>query len=478
MSLWKVAWRSMQQRALASGLTAFSMGLGVALIVAVLVIYNVLDQSFQRGAQGYDLIVGAKGAQLPLVLSTVFHLDLNEPLKPIPYSYYEEFTQGRFVPAVDVAIPVCMGHDYKGYPVVATTPEMFDSLRYLGDRKYEFSAGANFESENYFDAVVGATAARQTGLKVGDKFRPVAAGPSGGGHHDDVDFTVTGILAPTGTPNDRAIFTNIEGFFRCPAHQQSASAMQNLLSGPKSAPPGDAKPADAKPGDAKPDDHHEAEKKDAAAPADKQHADKEHAGHDHDEDADHDHEHPIHREVSAILVCTNHDRMKLAMLLPDEINREPTAQAVAPARVIRQFFDNIIGNVEMVLLALAVLVVIVAGVGILVSIYNSMNDRRHEIAIMRALGASRGIVMIVILMESILLSLCGGAFGLLLGHGVIAALGPMIAEQTRVAISAFSFQLSELILVPGLIALAAVVGYLPAIAAYRTDVAKSLNAGG
>jgi len=74
MSLWKIAWRSIQQRSLASALTAFAMGLGVALVVAVLVIHAVIDQSFKRGAQGYDLIVGAKGESIQLVLNTVFHL--------------------------------------------------------------------------------------------------------------------------------------------------------------------------------------------------------------------------------------------------------------------------------------------------------------------------------------------------------------------------------------------------------------------
>ena len=129
MSLWKIAWRSIRQRTLASGLTAFSMGMGVALVVTVLVIYSVINQSFRRGAQGYDLIVGAKGSQLQLVLNTVFHL--GQPLENIPYSYYQEFVEGRFAPAVEAAIPICTGHDYKGYPAVATIPEYFEKLTYL-----------------------------------------------------------------------------------------------------------------------------------------------------------------------------------------------------------------------------------------------------------------------------------------------------------------------------------------------------------
>ena len=139
---------------------------------------------------------------------------------------------------------------------------------------------------------------------------------------------------------------------------------------------------------------------------------------------------------------------KLAMVLPDVINGEEVAQAVMPTRVITELFDGIVGNVQLLLLILAVLVVVVAGVGILVSIYNSMSDRRHEIAVMRALGASRVTVGTIILLESIMLSLGGGLFGLAVGHALVGILAPTIAEQTGVIVGAFQFQWQELILIP------------------------------
>jgi putative ABC transport system permease protein len=123
---------------------------------------------------------------------------------------------------------------------------------------------------------------------------------------------------------------------------------------------------------------------------------------------------------------------------------------------------------------LTVLIVIVAGVSILVSIYNSMSERSHDIAVMRALGASRGAVMAVILVESILLSLGGGLLGMLLGHGVIALASPYVLERTGIALGLFEFDWQELVLIPALIVLASLVGLLPALAAYKTDVAKAL----
>jgi putative ABC transport system permease protein len=121
------------------------------------------------------------------------------------------------------------------------------------------------------------------------------------------------------------------------------------------------------------------------------------------------------------------------------------------------------------------MIVVVAGIGILVSIYNSMNDRKHEIAVMRALGARRVTVMMIILFESILLAIGGGAMGVLLGHTMTWAFSPKIMDLTGVVVKPWQFQLTELILIPGLVALATLVGYLPAVVAYRTDVAESLS---
>jgi putative ABC transport system permease protein len=178
------------------------------------------------------------------------------------------------------------------------------------------------------------------------------------------------------------------------------------------------------------------------------------------------------------LVLFRTPNMPRRVAIPKEINRdrELQLQAVAPAEEVTKLFEGIVGNIQWILLFLAILIVIVAGIGILVSIYNSMSDRRHEIAIMRALGARRVTVMMIVLCESILLALGGGAIGVLMGHGLTGLLAPVIAQQTGVIVSPLQFQTTELVLIPGLILLATVVGYLPAVVAYRTDVAQSLIA--
>jgi putative ABC transport system permease protein len=178
--------------------------------------------------------------------------------------------------------------------------------------------------------------------------------------------------------------------------------------------------------------------------------------------------------VTSILVLCNSPLGPTVLDTVINKGEDRIAQAVAPTREIANLLDRVVGPLRIVLLVLTVLIVIVAGISILVSMYNSMSERSHDIAVMRALGASRGKVMAIILVESILLALGGGLIGVLLGHGMIGLASPYVVERTGISLSLFEFDLLEVVLIPGLIVLASLVGYLPAVAAYRTDVAKAL----
>ena len=159
--------------------------------------------------------------------------------------------------------------------------------------------------------------------------------------------------------------------------------------------------------------------------------------------------------------------------LVKRVNKEFVAQAIEPIKEITVLTNTFVKPLQSILLLLTVLIVIVAGIGIMVSIYNSMSERRHEIAVMRALGAHRGKIMMIVLAESILLSLAGGVMGWVVGHALVGAAAPTITEYTGVAVNSLQFAAGlEVILIPALVGLASLVGLLPALSAYRTDVRR------
>ncbi|MGL4595626.1 MAG: ABC transporter permease [Thermoguttaceae bacterium] len=489
MPLWKIAWRSIQHRSLASGLTAFSMGLGVALVVAVIVIYGVLSQTFMRSAQGYDMVVGPpKGSPLEVVLGAVFYS--NYLSDTIPFSYFKQIETGRFSTEVQTAIPIALGDHIFGMPVIATVPDFFNKLRYLDRYQYTFQDGRNLSPGGDFEAVLGYTAAKKAKLKVGDTFKPSIKRhiPSQEVAAPD-QFTVVGILDPTGTPNDQAFFINLEGFFTMNDHEEQ-DAFDAVLS--RRA--------------AKERDTNEQKSKNEKT-TENQTKNIEEQNEESDNKQENDKREIVadkktpDRRISAVLVLTKEKDTKpiikedergmmqveidaalvrpdinpLTMSLGDRLVRDLDVQVAKPTYEITRLFEMIVGKIQIVLIIFAVLVILVAAIGMMVSIYNSMSERRQEIAIMRALGAKRSTVMMIVLLESILLSVGGGLIGLLIGHGLIAAIGPIISGAVMVVVNPFSFQPAELILIPGLILLASIVGYLPAVIAYRTDVAQSLN---
>lgn len=458
MSLLQIAWRNFCYRSLSSVLTTFSLALGVALVVMVLAIYGIITSAFRsNSAVSYNLVVGpAKGDPLQLTLNSVFYL--SRPIENVPYEYYMEFfpqevrqqmvqqyggsealgqRDGKYSAfiAEGVAIPLALG-DYLGqFRLVGTTPDFFDKLRHgpEADQEFEFREGRNFETYNdqhgYFEAVLGSRVARAMNLKLGDVFYPTHGDPEGEGHADA--FHVVGILAPTGTPNDRAAFVNLEGFYLMDNH--------------------------AKPVDQYPDDM-----VDGNAPLGKSPNGE-----------------PIRpltipeREVTAILI--NSGGLWGARLM-DTINESMQAQAAAPVGEIHRMLETIVGPLLVALVVITVITCVVAAMGILVGIYNSMNDRRRDIAVMRALGAKRDTVTMVILLESLLIALIGCLVGWVLAHLAILVASGYIEEYTGVRAGFWTFSEFEFYVLPLVVLLAILAGLLPAAVAYRTNVSQNLSA--
>jgi len=433
------------------------MALGVALVVLVLSISGVIEKTFERtGNVGYNLIVGAKGSDVQLTFNTVFFL--SQPVENIKYSYYMEFMAGNgrqqeferiggvleeperngaYASLIQggFAIPMCMGDYIDVFRCVGTTPDYFNLLKHgdNNDRDYKFAKGKNFvdysDDNGYFEAVVGSQVASDMKLTIGSEIF-ASHGSSDGEQHNQA-FQVVGILEPTGTPNDRGAFINIEGFYLLEGHvapERNANTGKEVK-GSAVAPVRDSRLSKIR------------------LPIDK-------------------------REVTAVLVKT--DGMK-GIGLQRQVNKSSSAQAVSPISVISGLLTIFISPIKWALLAITSLVCIVSSISILVGMYNSMNERRRDIAVMRALGASRDHVTAIILAESVLISVGGGVIGWIVGHVAGPLSNAWTEPSTGVHINFFSINsTAEPFIVPGLILIGILAGIIPALSAYRTSVAKSL----
>lgn len=445
MNLAVIAWKNLQQRSLASLLTGISIALGVMLMVAVLVIYSVLDTTFSQRSIGYDLIVGPKGSDLQLVLSTVYHI--SPPIENLPYRFYREFSTD---PRISSAIPVAIGDTTErgGFPIVGTIPQYFLE-DYAPKRKFLIRGNT---LRRPFDALIGAHVARANGWDIGSTFRMIHGGSDS--HVHDEEFTVAGVLQATGTPNDKSVFVHLDGFYLIQGHDkpfdEAIKREREFFGEPPLSP----------------------EELEAEVARLKKKYSHDHSGHNHAHD--HFEEVPdLQKEVTSILV--NAKTPIAANLISGDLKKGFKAMGVNPIIPMRRLMVDVLGGVKLLLLVLTGLIVAVSCIGIFVSIYNSMSARRREIGIMRALGARRSTVLTIILSESIMLCVGGGVLGLLLGHGLIFVAAPMVEVRTGLLVNPLTFDPYELILFPVLLALGSLVGLLPGLTAYRTDVADALN---
>jgi putative ABC transport system permease protein len=450
VNLATIAWKNVCQRGLASSLTALSVALGVMLMVLVLVMYGILGNVFSQRSINYDLILGPKGAPLQLVLSTVYHV--NPPIENLPYRFYTEW---KADPRVTAAIPLAMGDvtEQGSFPIVGTLPEFFE-IEYAPRREFRVMGTAFHQP---FDAYIGSRVAKDNNWKIGAKLK-LRHGGAAGDHVHDEEFTVVGILAPTGTPHDKTVYVHLEGFYQIQGHDKPLKQAIKREREFYGEPPLNEEQMAAE-----------------IKKIQKKYGIHDHA-HDSHDHAHHDHGHetpPVQKEVTSILLqCKS---PIAANIIRGELQKGYQAQGVNPIVPMRQLMVDILGPIKQMLLVMTALIILVSGIGIFVSIYNSMAARRREIAIMRALGAQRMTVFSIILGESIILCLGGGLLGLLLGHGMVFVAAPYVEIRFGLLIDPLSFEMTELALFPALLFMAILVGVLPGMTAYQADVADSLN---
>lgn len=435
MSLWHIAWGYLWNRKLTTCLTILSVALAVGLIASVLTLRDETRKRFEEEGAGFDIVVGAKGSPLQLVLSTVYFMDM--PTGNILYSDYEKLKQNE---DVTEAYPICLGDTYRGYRIVGTIRTLFDHERGRAGEN-EKRRTFNLAEGRYFDkpmeAVVGSAVARQNGLKVGDTFvgaHGLVEMPEGMAHvHEDFPYTVVGILKPSGSPNDRAIFCDLNSVYEVHADHDHHDESHEYH-GPLRPGVGEEEMKTAQ----------EFEEEEAAQ----------------------------EKEVTAVLIELETPAVQFTF--KEYVNTQFNAMAAQPLIEISKLYAQLLGTAKTVLLAIGYLVVVISALSILIGLYLSILQRRRDLAIMRALGASAAEILGAVLIEAFWVTVLGIAAGWLLGGLTSGAIGVYLGNRYGLYIQPFGFTIEHLLAFGTVAFVGLMAGVIPAWQAYQTDVARDL----
>jgi putative ABC transport system permease protein len=393
----------LRAKPLATALNLLLLALGIATITVLTLATHQVEERMHRDARGIDLVAGAKGSPMQLVLSAVFHLDA--PTGNVPLAEAQKLARH---PSVKRAIPLALGDSYRGFRIVGTN---HDYAALYGAQLAEGSLWAR-----PMEAVLGAAAARATGLATGAEF--VAAhgvGASMGEDHDSLPYRVSGVLAPTGTVIDRVVLTSVESVWLVHEHMEPGDDPRKVL----------------------------------------------------------ENLHEEQRELTALLI--QYASPLAAALLPRQVNAGPL-QAASPAYESARLFRMLGVGIE-VLRAFGFVLVLTAGLSVFIALTNALEERRYDLAVMRMLGATRGKLMALLVVEGVALAAAGAVIGLALGHALTEVLGAALRAQQQVPVSGWTWDWSELWLVALALGVGAAAALVPAWRASRAEVAPVLAEG-
>ena len=436
-ALLSLAWKSLGNRAVSVTLTVATIALSVALFLGVeRVRYSVRD-SFNSTISETDLIVGARSGAINLLLYSVFHL--GDPTANISWDSYELIDTA---PDVSWTVPISLGDSHRGYRVVGTTPGFFQHYKYGRARDLEMREGRFFGEGR--EAVVGAEVARQLGYTLGDEILlSHGIGEVSFAEHSDHDFRIVGILAPTGTPVDRSVLVSLQGIEAIHAGWNTGAAPRARAGEPSEA------------------HNHE-------------------DGHDHEDGNDHDDEHGHEGDhdltpdsVTAVLVGLDSPVRVLSLQRQINTYEGEALSAVLPGVALSQLW-RVVGVAERAFFAVSVLVIIVGLCGILTALSAGLNERRREMAVLRAVGARASDVFFLLILEAMTIAFLGALVGIVIATGGFAALSPLLAGR-------YGFDLpitpgwTELAVLGGLTVTGALFGLWPAWRALRNALVDGLS---
>ena len=434
MNISRLSWQNLISNPLNTTLSLLLMTLGVGIISLLFLLNNQIEQQLQANLRGVDMVVGSKGSPLQLILSSIYHID--NPTGNIPYSEAIKIDNNSLV---DLTVPLSYGDSYNGFRIVGTThqyPEL-----------YEMSLKKGRLWSRNLEVVLGSTVAQIHRLKIGDTFYGTHGLIEGGHVHDEYAYEVVGIFKPSYTILDQLILTNTQSVWQIHNHEVIEQGHE----------------------------HQE---------CDHEHHDDEHS-HEH-HNCDHKH-HIEESTVSGLELNASipEDAMITSLLvkfkspigliqLPRKINETTNLQAAVPALEISRL-TNLLGFGVQTINIIAFIIIIVSGLSIFISLYNSLKKRRFELALMRVHGASKWQLVQLVLQEGIILSVIGTVLGLLISR--ITLLITTLFAEHKYTFSSFQYNLlnEELWLLPIALLIGIVASIIPTALSYNINIPKTLS---
>lgn len=409
-----LAIKSLLARATTVGMTILAIGLSVALFLGVEKVRTGAKASFSDTISGTDLIIGARSGSVQLLLYSVFRI--GNATNNLTWSSYQEIA-GR--PEIAWIVPISLGDSHKQFRVMGTTPEFFSRYKYRSDQSLEFSSGKIMS--DLFDTVLGADVAASLKYEVGDPII-VAHGLASFTEHKDQPFQVSGILKKTGTPVDRTVIVSLRAIEAIHVDWQGGSQIQ-----------GQKTPIDAI-------------RKMELQP----------------------------KAVTAALVGIE-NRLKVFSLQRAINNypREPLL-AVLPGVALQELWQ-IIGIAEVALIGVSAMVVVTALLGMMAMIFSSLNERRREMAIFRAMGARPLVIFGMLIFEASMIAVSGAILGFALAYIGLYFARPIVDSAFGLWLPSAAPTLNEFSLIAAVVAASIIVSLLPAIRAYRLSLSDGMT---
>lgn len=401
--LFKISWKNILNKKLNSFLCILLMTLGIAMISLLMLLGKQLQDKFAKNISGIDLVVGAKGSPLQLILSSIYQID-----NPTGNVYMDDVAAIAQNPLVKEMIPLSMGDNYQGFRIVGTNKKYFEHF------KTKIASGKMFKSN--LEVVLGASTSQNANLKVGDTFASSHGLDSEGEKHAESSYKVVGILEYNNSVVDNLILTSLNSVWNIHEHKEEHHDEE---------------------------EHHE---KEAADSTEK-------------------------REITSAIIKF---RSPMGMMtMPRNINQNSKLQAAVPAIEVNRLFELLGIGIEG-LQFLAAVIMLISGISVFVSLYNSLKERKYEMALMLSMGASRTRLFLMLLLEGIILSLLGFIAGIALSRIGIYLISNALSKKFHFDISQFSLQTGEIYLFGGALLVGILAAAIPSIGIYRINISKTL----